>query len=125
MVMLACIHWLINTCATRYRDLYKLTSVHGCLCVCMPLQALLLLCDAFLCQCNLCKQCLCHTVSLLQVAVSHTASIQCQLLYQCHTGLAIETLVNHLGDNVADEVFVNTGDGMPAIPASANSVPPS
>ena len=65
------------------------------------------------------------TMSLLQVTVSHTASIQCQLLYQCHTGLAIETLVNHLGDNVADEVFVNTGDGMPAIPASANSVPAS
>ncbi len=58
--------------------------------------------------------------------------MQCQLLCQCHTVgevqnecLAIETLVNHLGDNLAGKVFVNTGDCMPAIPASANSVPAS
>ncbi len=73
-------------------------------------------------------QCLYHTVSLLlQVAVSHAASIQCQCQYHTvreekNVRLTVEKLVNHHGDNVAGKVIVYTGDCMPAISGSANSV---
>ena len=71
--------------------------------------------SACITQCLCCKW-LCHTQRPYSASVSAT---------QSERKNAVETLVHHLGDNVASTVIVYTGDCMPAISASANSVPAS